>query len=359
VSLGKRGRATLRDVANGAGVSTTTASFVLSGRRDMRISAATEERVFQAARTLDYRRHLVPKTTIPPSASAIGLVSDVVATEPFAGEMVRGCIAAATNQGHVVLMADSEGVDDLEVSVVQALLSRGVDKFIYATMATSARAVPEALRDQRLVLANCVDPTLKAPAVIPDENGAGRTAATALADAGHTTGIWLVGEVPDHGVAARRRLAGIKAGLHAAGLRLAGRIHCRWWPHESRTALATLLEAGWWQTERPTAVIAMNDRAAMGVYQAVRAAGLRIPDDLSVVSFDNSDIARWLDPALSSVDLPYFDLGRQAVEFLLADDVHPEIHKLPMDLRARESVAAPSRSMPSASVPEPAAIPSV
>jgi LacI family transcriptional regulator len=86
-------------------------------------------------------------------------------------------------------------------------------------------------------------------------------------------------------------------------------------------------------------VIALNDRAAMGVYQAVAAAGLRIPDDLSVVSFDNSDLARWLDPALSSLDLPYFDLGRKAVELLVAEDTAPRVHKLPMALRSRASVA--------------------
>lgn len=352
MSHGKRGRATLRDVAARAGVSATTASFVLSGRRDMRISAATEERVIQAARMLDYRRRLVPTTTLPAGAPAIGLISDVVATESFAGEMLRGCIAAATDQGHVILMADSEGVDDLEASAVHALLSRGVDKFLYATMATSVRSVPEALRDQRLVQLNNVDPTLIAPAVIPDDNKAGRAAAKVLAHAGHTTGIWLVGAVPAHGVAARRRLAGVKAGLRAAGLRLAGRVECGWWPHEARMALAGLFDAGWWEDNRPTAVIAMNDRAAMGVYQAVTAAGLSIPDDLSVISFDNSDVARWLDPGLSSMDLPYFDLGRRAIELLMADDVQPRVHKLPMDLRSRESVAAPPGSIPAASASE-------
>lgn len=87
----------------------------------------------------------------------------------------------------------------------------------------------------------------------------------------------------------------------------------------------------------------MNDRAAMGVYQAATAAGLSIPGDLSVVSFDNTDVARWLNPGLSSVDLPYFEMGRRGVELLLADDARPRVHKLPMELRSRASVAAPSR----------------
>jgi LacI family transcriptional regulator len=85
-------------------------------------------------------------------------------------------------------------------------------------------------------------------------------------------------------------------------------------------------------------VIALNDRLAMGVYQAVTASGRRVPEDLSVISFDNSDIARWLEPGLSSLDLPYFDLGRRR-----------------MRLRARASVAPPRPRTPTA--PRPVRLP--
>jgi LacI family transcriptional regulator len=336
-SAGKPERVTLRDVADRAGVSITTVSFVLSGRHDMRISAATEERVVQAARMLDYRRRLVPRSVLPAGAPAIGLVSDVVATESFAGEMLRGSIAAATERGHVVLMADSEGVDDIERSAISALLSRGVDRFLYATMGTITYSVPELLRDQRLVLMNNVDPTLGVAAVIPDDHRGGRAAAGALLDAGHTAGIWLAGAVAPDAVAGGRRLAGIKAALRDRGLGLAGHVPCGWWPDAARAAFTELL-----RTERPTGVIAMNDRTAMGVYQAVAAAGLRIPEDVSVVSFDNSDLSRWLHPALASVDLPYFDIGRRAVELLLDDGAQPRVYRLRMGLRARGSVAAPA-----------------
>jgi LacI family transcriptional regulator len=84
----------------------------------------------------------------------------------------------------------------------------------------------------------------------------------------------------------------------------------------------------------------------MGVYQAAAAAGLRIPVDISVVSFDNSDLARWLHPALASVDLPYFDIGRRAVELLFDDDAAPRVHRLRMGLRARGSVAQPTAERP-------------
>jgi len=354
-------RVTLRDVAVHAGVSVTTASFVLSGRHEMRISAATEERVLQSARMLDYRRRLVPDAAPPTGAPAIGLVSDVIASEAFGGEMVRGCISAAAERGHVVLMADTEGVDELEDSAVRALVARGVDRFVYATMGTIVYRLPEVLRGfaahgagpsgrrgepgpptNRLVLMNNVDPQTSVPSVIPDDHRAGRTAADTLVAAGHTGGIWLVGRVTADAYAAGKRLAGIKAALRARGLGLAGHVKCGWWPDQTRTAVSALLSDGSWERDRPTAVIAMNDRAAMGVYQALAGAGLRIPDDVSVVSFDNSDLARWVHPGLSSLNLPYFDIGRRAVALLL-DGAPAKTHKLAMQLRERRSIGAPSR----------------
>ena len=345
VAGGRQGRVTLRDVAERAGVSVTTASFVLSGRHDMRISAATEERVLQAARMLDYRKRLVPGSAVPTGAPAIGLISDVVATEAFGGEMIRGCISAATERGHVVLMCDSEGVDDLEDSVIRALLARGVDRFVYATLGTVEYRLPPALAGRPLVRLNNIDPAgpRDVPSVLPDDRRAGRDAASALVQAGHGEGIWLVGKVGTGAYAAGRRLAGIEVGLREHGAALAGHLPCGWWPGEARDAVAALLADG----VRPSAVIALNDRAAMGVYQAAAAAGLRIPDDLSVISFDNSDLARWLDPGLSSMALPYFDMGHRAVELLLADaeadaDPEPRAHRLVMPLSARDSIAGPS-----------------
>ncbi|MEV0616707.1 substrate-binding domain-containing protein [Nonomuraea sp. NPDC050404] len=335
MSTGKRARVTLRDVAERAGVSPTTASFVLSGRRDMRISAATEERVFQAARTLDYRR-LAPGAAVPATTPAIGVVCD--AAGHFAGEMLRGCVAAATDHGHVVLTSHHAGLNE-----VAALLARGVRKFVHVGAATVTYAVPGALRGHRLVTMNNADPASRAPAVIPDDAQAGRAVARALTSAGHTTGIWLVGQALPRAAAAVRRLSGIRTGLRSAGLRPAGHVRCGWFPDETRKALAELFDAGWWERACPTALIAMDDRAAMGVYQAVGAAGLSIPRDVSVISFDDSGLARWLHPGLSSMDLPWFGLGRRAVELLLAEGAQARVHRLPAELRTRESVGPPSR----------------
>jgi LacI family transcriptional regulator len=331
-------RVTLRDVAEHAGVSPTTVSFVLSGRRDMRIASATEERVLQSARMLGYRRRLAPRAKPQPGSPVVGLVSDNIGSESFAGEMIRGCIAAAAEHGHTVLMAESQGDSHLEASAIDSLLGRGVDRIIYGTMGTKKVSIPPVLRRHRVVLMNCVDETSPVPAVAPDEYAAGRLAAAMLLEAGHTDRVWLVGEVPQVAYAGRRRLAGIRARFRSAGLRLAGHVECPWWPEPTRAAVAEPLRS----RHRPSALIALNDRVALGIYQAAAALGLTIPDDVSVISFDNSDLARWLDPGLSSIGLAHFDIGRRAVELLLDDAPAPGTHKVAMPINARGSIARPS-----------------
>ncbi len=338
VARGPSGRVTLREVAEHAGVSPTTVSFVLSGRRDMRIAGATEERVLQSARILGYRRHLAPRDSPAPGSPVVGLVSDTVGSESFAGEMIRGCIAAAAEHGRTVLMAESQGDPHLESAAIDGLLARGVDRIILGTTGTMKVSLPRALRGHAVVLMNCVDAASPVPAVVPDDYAAGRLAADTLLAAGHADRVWLVGEVPKASWPGRRRLAGIRARLRSAGLGLADHVECLWWPEVAREAVAGVLDGN----RRPTAVIALNDRLAMGVYQAAATLGMTVPDDLSVISFDNSDLARWLDPGLSSIALPHFDIGRRAVELLLDDRAASGTHAVPMPLAARHSVGPPS-----------------
>jgi LacI family transcriptional regulator len=331
------GRVTLRDVADHAGVSPTTVSFVLSGRRDMRISAATEERVLQSARVLGYRRSLVPRATPEPGSPVIGLVSDTIGSESFAGEMIRGCIAAAAEHGHTVLMAESQGDPHLESAAIDSMLEHGVDRILYGTTGGRKVHLPRALRGRVVVLMNCLDEASPLPAVLPDEYAAGRLAADTLLSVGHSDRIWLVGETPRESWAGRRRLAGMRARLRSAGLTIARHVECVWWPEIARDAVLDALQ----DQPMATAIVALNDRVAMGIYQAAATHGLKIPDDLSVISFDNSDLARWLYPGLSSIALPHFDIGRRAVEILLDGRTASGTHTVPMPLNARRSIAPP------------------
>jgi len=122
-------------------------------------------------------------------------------------------------------------------------------------------------------------------------------------------------------------------------------VNCRWWPPQAHVELGAALAAST-EAQRPTAVVAMNDCVAMGVYQAAADLRLRVPHHLPGVSFDNSELASWLSPALTSVGRPYFEMGRRAVEVLLGATPRDTVERVHMPLHQRESVAGPSRRWP-------------
>jgi LacI family transcriptional regulator len=330
-------RATLLQVAQRAGVSRSTASFVLAGRHlDMRISEDARQRVLRAAQELDYRPNLMARSLRTKVTRTIALVSDTLASDPYAGRAIHGSLAAAVAHGHLLFIGETEGDPVVEEKLISDFLDRQVDAFVYASMFTRNVRVPKLLRGRPVVLLNCLTRAAK-PAyhsVIPDELAAGVDAAKVVLEAGHRDGIYLVGTPAKHVFAGRERLAGIKEGLAAADTKLAGTIDCDWWPDSAYDAVSRALRSG----PRPKALICLNDRIALGAYQAVRGAALAIPDDLSVVSFDDSDLAAWLRPQLTSISLPHYQLGWQAVERLLGPARDPEVIRVPMPVRLRASV---------------------
>ena len=345
--MGQR-RVTLADVARAAGVSPTTASLVLSGRgAELRISPAVQEKVRAAAADLAYRPDIVSIGLRKGSTRTLGLVSDTVATGQMAGDMIKGAIEAARDAGFMLFIGETEGDPGIERALLDAMADRRVDGIVLTSMFTRERVVPDRLERVPTVLLNTLPlgPT-RAPAVVPDEMAAGREAARLLLDAGHRD-IHLVGagpdldDVPPDTVAGAERLAGIREVLAEAGVEAAsGHVCADWSPPYGWDATHALLAAH----PEPGAIICFNDRLAFGTYQALQEAGRRIPDDVSVVSFDNYPMADWLRPGVSSFAIPHEDLGRRAVELLLAEVAGTatpagEVHRLPLPLRSRGSVA--------------------
>ncbi|WP_307802318.1 LacI family DNA-binding transcriptional regulator [Cellulomonas fengjieae] len=345
-----RTRVTLADVARASGVSSTTASLVLSGRgAELRISGAVQERVRSAAAELAYRPNIVSIGLRKGTTRTLGLVSDTVATSQLAGDMIKGAIEAARDHGFMLFIGETEGDPEIEVALLEAMHDRQVDGIILTSMFTRTRSVPELLDRVPTVLLNMLaaEPTA-APAVVPDEVDAGRAAARLLLEAGHRE-IHLIGagptpdDVPPDTVAGVERLAGIREVLGAAGLEPASAHLCQdWLPPQGWQATRDLLD----RHPHPRALICFNDRLAFGAYQALQESGLTIPDDVSVVSFDDYPMAEWLRPGLSSFAIPHEQLGRRAVELLIEvvrdgpGTVPAAVHRYPLPLHARGSVAA-------------------
>lgn len=329
----QRGRPTLSDVARLAGTSVTTASYILNSRtEEMRISADAARRVHKAASDLSYRPNRSARNLRLRSTATIGVISDHVASGAFASRMLSGAATAARRAGHLLVIGETEGDAETERLLIEEMLERQVEGILYATVSTSTVTVPEALHSQPAVLLNCVDEDGRLPATVPDEVEGGRTAVTALGGSGDTGAVYVVGEESTREtIAGSLRMRGIVKRLAETGGSLAGVVPCAWAVVPAYQAVTGLLRQG----AVPDALICLNDRVAMGAYEALREHRLRIPQDVAVVGFDGSDLAGWLRPTLSSVQIPYGDLGAVAVTALL--DGSRELQRLPMPLLGGES----------------------
>lgn len=305
---------TLTDVARRAGVSRTTASYIVSGRaHQMRIATATVARVHDAVDALGYRPNRSAQNLRTATTRTFGLLSDHVASGHYASSMLVGASAAARQADHLMVIGESQGDAELEEQLLQEMIDRQVDGILYVRLVTSRVTVPRVLRDQRVVLVNCVDEDAAFPTILPDERAGGRSAAEALLAGGDAGEIYVVGEDPTpEALAGPLRMRGITERLAEAGRPLAGVVPCPWEVRAAHDAVHHWLMSG----IRPAGLICLNDRVAMGTYQALATHGLDVPSDVSVISFDGSELATWVRPSLASLEVPYEAMGALGVEGL-------------------------------------------
>jgi LacI family transcriptional regulator len=334
----------MREVAERAGVSASTVSLVLSGK-DGAIPESTRQRVLDASGELGYRRNALAAGLRRQMSDTIGFISDLIATTPHAGAMVQGAQDAAWKVGKVLLMINTGGDPAVEHRAIETMLARQVDGLVYAAMYHRLVDPPPALREAPAVLldARCADPTLSS--VAPDEQGGAFAATTALLDAGHRRIGYLQSDAPIP--AASERLEGYRRALEAHGIALdPALIVAGVDEHPGGLAAAAELLG---RQERPSAIFAFNDRMAAGAVHAAHRLGLSVPRDLSIVGFDNEElVAPLVEPPLTTVQLPHYEMGRWAVEQLLqvAAGGAAEQHRMACQLVVRESVGPPAEASP-------------
>lgn len=313
-------RVTLADVARLAGLSSSAASMILTGRPDTRLSAEAHERVHAAAAQLGYRPNIAARALRTDKTRTIAFISDYVATTRYASGLIRGALEAAEKADHVMLVLETGGEPAREVQAIEAALDRQVDGIVFAAMRAREVFVPNMPATTPVVMLNGTSSRFRA-SVLPDEFEGGRSAVNLLHAAGHRDGIALIGhsEMVERGLfrseTVARRIAGIRHEMAVHGLRFAAEESCwDWEPHHGYELVARLLGQG----AKLSALLCLNDRLAFGAYQALAAAGLRVPDDVSVVSFDDDEIAAYLRPGLTTIALPHDEMARQAIDLLLS-----------------------------------------
>lgn len=334
-------RVTQADVAARAGVSPTMVSLVLNARPGTRFSEAAIERVSRAAQELGYRPNLTARALSTRRTHAIGFVSDNAAISPETSALMKGALHAARELKFTLFITETGGDPQAAREAIDGLIDRGVEGIVYAVSRSRLIPTPD-VAGAPLVLLNAHgdDDTT---CVLPDEYNGGRAAIQQLIRAGHTSDIAVIGATPpreDSNVTltVRRRLEGMWAAFDEHSITPHPTIECPHWELEDGAKAAReLLALG----PPPRAVVCMNDSLALGAYREFHRAGYSVPDDISVVSFDDDIIAHLLEPQLSTIALPYAEMGDLAVRLLLDPDTKPKEHLIRMPVRTRSSISPP------------------
>jgi LacI family transcriptional regulator len=316
LSLGGNRVATLRDVALRAGVTPKTVSRVINA--DPAVNVNTRERIQKLVDEMGYSPNAVARAMRLSSTGVIGFLSDQIATTPLSAEIVRGVQARMRDLGLHLLIANTDRDAALTADYWRIFKQQRVDAAVIATMYHREIAVPVSDVGGPVALLNCYEPGNRHITVLPDDRQGGFLQAEHALALGHRnmTAITLHPDIP----ATRLRNQGICDAFAAFGvtvpetLFIAGeRGPADGVERISYDVAVKVLSAA----DRPSAILCGNDRVALAVYSAATALCLRIPDDLSVIGFDDfTMISETVRPQLTTVYLPYFEMGAVTIELL-------------------------------------------
>lgn len=295
--------ATIYDVAKAAGVSPSTVSRAFS--RPGRVSAQTAERIRAVAEELGYRSREVARTAPRTTTKVLGLaVADI--TNPFNFRVIRGCQAAAAEAGFVVTLSDSQESEALEREMLRRSLPL-LDGLVIASsrlsdteLRTVAKTIPVVVLNRRVAGLHCI---------VPDMGAGVRKAAEHLVQLGHRSITYLAG--PEASWADGIRWRAVRDSSRDVGFT------------EHRVGpFAPTLQGGRASAEviaarKARAVICYNDLMAIGLMRGLQERGLRVPEDVSIVGFDNIFASALTSPSITTVAAPLTMLGDSAVRYIV------------------------------------------
>jgi LacI family transcriptional regulator len=309
--------ATIHDVAARAGVSVATVSRVLNGIAVVREETSRDVRA--AAKFLRYVPNVAARSLSIRRSQTIGIVLPDVHGE-FFSEVIRGIDLAARREGYHILVSGSHSDPSEMLEVVETMRGRVDGLMIMAPDVTLAPIEELRARELPVVLLNAAAGT--GDAITIDNFGGARAVMHHLHELGHTRIAFVCG--PLHNADARERLRGYRhamRGLETAALRALEFQGA--FTEESGFGAGQKIAA---TVPRPTAVFAANDSMAVGALAAFAAAGIRVPETMSVVGFDDIPIARYVAPPLTTMRVDIAELGRRAFALLLDIIINPAAH---------------------------------
>lgn len=303
-------RSKITDVARLAGVSVASVSRVLNDTDA--VADSTRLKVLKAVEHLDFRIDLRARALSRQKSETLGIVvADV--SNPFTAQVLKAIDFVTRANGFGLLLSDSGENADRERANLDAMLAQRIEGIIYLPVTLSGKSLHRLIAEDIPVV--CLDRYVEdvaTDAVVVDNDRAGVLSAEVLVDAGHTRlGVIVAGET----TVGRDRLTGFKGALARLGVAL----------DPTFVRLGDLsLESGRDHTLSlcggscgPTALFVQNHPMALGALLALRQLGLRVPEDVSIVSFDDPSWAQLLEPGLTTIRQPTYELGSAAAELLI------------------------------------------
>jgi LacI family transcriptional regulator len=323
-------RATIRDIAHAAGVSVATVSRVMNDRPD--VAPETRDQVLRHVRAHNFTTNRSARALSSGRTGYVGFTMPYVRADYFAA-ILAGAVEAAFEQEMRLVLCATLQEHDREVSLLETLIDGATDGAIILLPEESSEEL-EALRSSGYPFV-VADPRVPIAEGIPAVSAAHRAGAKAATDhllaLGHRRIAHIAG--PRTWAATEERIEGYHGALAAAGVLPSDELLAEGdfeipGGHEAAGRLLDLLEP-------PTAIFAANDNMAVGVLRAARERGLGVPEDLSVVGFDDTELAQSVTPALTTVRQPLAELGRTAVNLLTRMIERQRVEALRVELATR------------------------
>jgi LacI family transcriptional regulator len=329
---------TIYDVAREAGVSMATVSRVVNSNPN--VKPQTRKKVFEAIERLGYRPNAVARGLASKKTTTVGVVIPDISNAIFA-EVARGIEDIANMYRYNIILCNADKKKDKEISVINTLLEKQVDGLLFMGGTVTQEHI-EAFRTSSVPIVLCAttDDNNAMPAVDIDHEKAAFDAVNLLIENGHRNIGMISGTLQDpaNGYA---RFQGYKRALEQANIPVRDEhIRVGNYRYESGIeAMKYFIELA----EQPTAIFAATDEMAIGAIHTIQDAGLKVPEDISVISVDNSRMASMVRPLLTTVAQPMYDIGAVSMRLLTKlmnkENVEQAKFVLPHEIIVRKSVA--------------------
>lgn len=329
--------ATIKDVARIAGVSTTTVSHVINKTRF--VAETTQKKVMDAVEELNYAPSAVARSLKCNTTSTIGMLV-TQSNNPFFAEVIDGVESYCYRQGYTLILCNTGGIFEKQRDYIRMLAGKRVDGLLVmcSDLTEDLCKMLDAHPDIPKVIMDWGPENSKADKIIDNSEEGGYLATKYLIEKGHTKIACLSGHFDK--VACIERIRGFKRAHEEANLEfnqdwiLEGNFEC-----DTAVIAAEKIIA---MKERPTAIFCFNDIMAMGLMSRLQQAGIRIPEDISVIGYDNIDLTPYFSPPLTTIHQPKRRAGKTALEILLArikdKDHEPRTFEMQPELVERASV---------------------